>query len=479
MMPETISLFGAITSLLLPWVLGAVWVYWLLRKSGQWNIFLIAGHGYLVGIFLTTVIIRLWSFIGLPIHYWSIAASIGGLAIFGLIAMRSQNGAARVVSDPPPLRLWQTGIIALLLVMILWRYITVTQELYLRPLFPWDAWMNWAPKAITWYHHNELVPFVSRQNWLNAASEALNYTEGAGKAWKYPVTVPVLQLWGMLGLGTSDHTLIYLPWLFVTLALGLALYGHLRLSEVSSPIAVLACYTLLNMPFLNVHVALAGYADIWVAATFGCATFALHQWGNNRHWSYALLSLFLAVMCTQLKIPGLIMGAIIVVILLTSIIKLNTKIWMIILLICALCFIYIAAFGIDLSIEHIGRFQASSDGIELPYIGRYELQYHPIHLAVVDTLFLMINWNMLWYLFILAVLSSVVRGATLTAPSPELLVIVLTLLFIFFVYYFTNRYEFALDFTQINRALLYSIPAIVFYIFHAGFRKQSPILEAR
>jgi hypothetical protein len=476
-MSESVPIIGLLSSLLLPWAFGATWAHCLLRKSGHWNGFVVAGHGYLLGVFLTTLLIRLWHFAGLPLHYWSIAAVVLALTLAGLALIRLQAIPARVVPASSKLEKWELAVIALLLGLILFRYGTIFQELLLRPLFPWDAWMNWAPKAVVWHYHNDLTPWVSITEWLKSSGDTTVYTAGAGKAWKYPETIPVLQFWGMMALGTSDHTLIYLPWLLVAVALGLALYGHLRLTGASIVISVMGCYFLLNLPFISTHVALAGYADIWVAAVFGCAIFALHEWGENRQWQYALLSTLLALVCTQLKIPGLIMGAIIIVVLLASIIRPSTKVGVSFALIGAACFIYIVIFGVDISIAHIGRIKVTAHDIELPYIGRYQLQYHSIHHAVVNALFLMINWNVLWYLFILAIMTSIFRKVTPEAPPLVLSAIVLALLFIFFVYYFTNRYEFALDFTQINRALIYSIPAIVFYIFHSGFRKQQPTPE--
>ena len=329
--------------------------------------------------------------------------------------------------------------------------------------------MNWAPKAIVWFNYSELVPFVSREDWLTAPSSALNYTEGAGNAWKYPITVPLIQLWGMLGIGTPDNTLVYLPWLFVALAMGSALYGHLRLLGASVPLATLACYVLMNLPFINVHVALAGYADIWVAAVFGNAVFALHEWGENRQWPYAVLALFLAFMCTQLKIPGLIMGGIVALVFLTSILHLSKTAWLSLLALALLTALFTITIGIDFTFPSIGRVAVSADEIVLPYIGVYELQYHPVHNAMISTLFLMLNWNMLWYAFVLLGATWLVRhknqGITSYVPSLELRALILSLLFITFVYYFTNRYKYVQDFTQINRALVYSIPVMVFYIF--------------
>jgi hypothetical protein len=478
-MTESISYLGLITALFLPWLLGSIACYGLLSRSGHWNIFIVLGQGYLIGIFLTTLALRFWSYVGLPLHFWAIALTLLGLSVAGFFAMRARAAPIRTVSRTPPMKTWQIAVAALLLLLIAYRYTCIAQEIALRPLFPWDAWMNWSPKAGAWFYNNELTPFVSPRMWLNQTGDSLNYTTGARGAWKYPPTIPLIQFWGMIGAGTHDYNPVYLPWIMVILALGLALYGHLRLAGSSVLLSILACYLLLNLPFLNVQTALAGYADTWVAAAFGAAVFSLHQWGENRHWSYALLALALALMCTQLKIPGLIMGGIVLTVFLTSIIKLGKKSCTSLLLGFAAVAVYIAAVGVDFSIPAIGRVAVSKGGITLPYIGVYELSYHPIHDAMINTTLLMINWNLLWYLLIFVALLRVANGTVFKTPSLALRSVLLTLFFIFFVYYFTNRYVFAINYTQVNRALIYVIPPLVFYLVYTCFTLSGPGLTTK
>jgi hypothetical protein len=156
-------------------------------------------------------------------------------------------------------------------------------------------------------------------------------------------------------------------------------------------------------------------------------------------------------------------------VLLTSIIKLGKKSGISLLLGFAAVAVYIAAVGVDFSIPNIGRIAISIDRITLPYIGGYELSYHPIHDAVINTTLLMINWNLLWYLLIVLALLRVANGTVFKTPSLALRSVLLTLFFIFFVYYFTNRYVFAIDYTQVNRALIYVIPPLVFYMVYTCF----------
>ncbi len=475
-MLDSISVSGAITSLFLPWLCGSVWVLYLLRRTGRWNGYIVAGQGYMLGIFITTLLIRFWGFAGMPLHYWGMAATLSALTMAGVFALRRQPANANHNARKPtaPLEIWQRFVVAILLALVTLRYSGITQEILLRPLFPWDGWMNWAPKAAVWFNFQEMVPFVSPEDWLAAPNGALNYTEGAGKAWKYPITVPLVQLWGMLGLGMADNTLVYLPWLFVAIAMGLALYGHLRLSNASIPLAMLACYVLMDLPFINVHVALAGYADIWVAATFGCAVFALHEWEESRQWPYAALALILALMCTQLKIPGLIMGGIVALVFLSSVIHFSKGAWLTVSIVVLFVIAIVIVEGINFTIPGLGQVTVSLDSIVLPYIGQYVLEYHAIHDAILNTIFLMLNWNILWYVFVMLsaiwLVKQTHQAQASLIPSLELRALLITLLFIFFVYYFTSRYKFAQDFTQINRALVYSVPVMVFYLFTTAIK---------
>ena len=85
-----------------------------------------------------------------------------------------------------------------------------------------------------------------------------------------------------------------------------------------------------------------------------------------------------------------------------------------------------------------------------------------------NTTLVMTNWHLLWYVFIFLGVATVIKGKAITAPSLLSGSLLLALLFILFVYFFTNRYVYALDYTQVNRALIYTTPLLVFYIIQAS-----------
>ncbi|MCB1797174.1 MAG: hypothetical protein KDJ70_22680, partial [Candidatus Competibacteraceae bacterium] len=138
--------------------------------------------------------------------------------------------------------------------------------------------------------------------WLMDASDS-NY---ALAAWNYPEAVSLLALWPTLAFGGWNETVAHLPWLGVALALGLGFYGQARFWGASPPVALIFVGLLLSLPMLDTHVALAGYADIWLAATFGLASCAFLQWARTRDRWQGLLALLLALACPWIKREGLV-----------------------------------------------------------------------------------------------------------------------------------------------------------------------------
>lgn len=416
------------------------------------------GHGYLAGLFITTVVVRLWDLAGIPLHFWGLTTTILGLAVSGLIAIRLKKTGVAIAQRTDAQKQWEIAVITVLLVLITYRYITIAQEIALRPLFPWDAVGDWAPKAIVWYSNSEITPFVDSVTWLSQKDATFHSIY----SYYYPPTVSLIQVWGMLGAGTSDHTLVYLPWLLVISSLGLAVYGHLRLSGSSILKATLACYVLLNIPFINAHTALAGYADIWLATAFGLATFALHEWKETKQWSYGLLSVFFAIACSQLKVPGIIFGAIVISVIAIYLFKSSFKTYLGLGLALIGVFAYALVNGINIDIPYLGTIVLTKDLIELPH-----LTYYPIHTPLLYSLFSMINWNMLVYLIALIAVLKAIRGEFLTAPTPLLVSILFAMVVLFYVFSFTSTHMYVEIGTITNRALIYTMPSVVFYAFVA------------
>src|SRR3569833_3421050 len=133
-------------------------------------------------------------------------------------------------------------------------------EVVRQPLFPWDAWTQWATKARVWFALRHMVPFEPAPQWLAGTTAA--YFDAAPH---YPATVPLWQVWSCVVLGRFDDALMNLPWWLLGVALSLLLYGFLRDRKTSPLFALVATWMIASMPILETHVALAGYADLPMA----------------------------------------------------------------------------------------------------------------------------------------------------------------------------------------------------------------------
>ena len=74
------------------------------------------------------------------------------------------------------------------------RFVLLLVEATLRPLYPWDAWTQWATKARVWYALKSMAPFVGASEWLAAPTGSL-YFDAAPH---YPATVPLTQVWSAI-----------------------------------------------------------------------------------------------------------------------------------------------------------------------------------------------------------------------------------------------------------------------------------------
>ena len=85
-----------------------------------------------------------------------------------------------------------------------------------------------------------------------------------------------------------------------------AFYAQMRRLEISAVKAMFGTYVLLSLPYLTIHVALAGYADIFVAIAYGLAAMSSWQWTMTRQRDDAILAVVMAIICASLKQEGLL-----------------------------------------------------------------------------------------------------------------------------------------------------------------------------
>ena len=197
---------------------------------------------------------------------------------------------------------------------------------------------------------------------------------------EYPPTMPLLQVWTCVVLGRWDDVLMNAAWWQIAVALALAVYGGLRLVDASAPIAIVGAFLASSLPLANVHVALAGYADLPLAAYYAAAALALMRWARERGMRDAAVAVVLAIACTQIKNPGwfwaaTLIPAVVVVLLPRHGVRVSM----------------IAFAAVAFMIAAVARMKLSL------FNYRLDLDFDPPWRDLFQSYFLLGNWNLLWF----------------------------------------------------------------------------------
>ena len=448
------DILAFIVGMKLPWLLGIAALA-AMRDTARpanapgevaWTL----GAGYLVGAFLLTLWMRALSLAGVPFSRLAIGAPIvTATAILAFIGWRRHGGTALVGAAVGALRAliapagatravriaWQ-----LLLAWIVVRYALLALEVIWQPLYPWDAWIQWATKARVWYAQGHIVPFARSAEWF-AADGAVWFDASP----EYPPTVPLLQVFSCVALGRWDDTLMNVPWWQLSLALTFAVYGALRERDIDALPALFGAFLVASLPLANVHVALAGYADLPMAAYYTGAALAFLRWMATRSMRDAGLVLFLAIACTQIKVPGLVWALTLlpgVIVALRP--RQGPKLVMIGLAIVLFALAVLA----------------QTHPVVLNY--RLHLDFDPAWRALGETQFMLSNWHLLWYA---AIVAALLAWRQLAAPSlaPLSAIVATGGLFLVVVFSFTNARQWVTEQTTINRATLHVAPLVAVF----------------
>jgi hypothetical protein len=448
------DMIALIAGALLPWAVGLA-ALCAVRDPGRpiaapGEIAWLAATGYFAGAYLLTLWMRALSLAGVRFGVVAIGLplAIAGAAL-AWVAWRRQG---RSLIDAPRAAL--SALVAapdlagaarfvwwLLLALLTLRFALLGLEVAWHPLYPWDAWMQWATKARVWYELGRIVPFAGSEAWF--AGDGTIYFDAAPG---YPPTVPLLQTWTCLALGRWDDALMNWPWWQIAVALALAVYGGLRSLRVSALAALVGTFFVASLPLANTHVALAGYADFPLAAYYTAAVLAFLRWHDGRDLRDAGLALLLAVACTEIKNPGIF--------------------WALTL---------VPGVAVALAPRHAARFAAIGFGSALlallvlaqtsttVFNYRLHLDFDPDWVALGDSLFVLGNWHLLWFG---ALAATLLARRQLVAPAllPLTFVIASGALFLFVALAFTNARAWVTDQSTVNRATLHFAPIVVVFV---------------
>lgn len=460
------SLLALFLGFALPWWLGVVLLQALPRRatasSGPGGFAWSLGCGWFAGILLLTLWMRVLSAADIKFGVLAIA---GPLAVAAAAASwrvwQREHGrigpAARAVGRAlraADLPRWQRFIWCALLAWVALRFALLLVDVMTRPLYPWDAWSHWGTKARVWFEMKSMVPFVPQADWLQ--STGLVYTDANPH---YPATVPLMQVWGATVLGRWDDALVNLPWWLTGAALALAVYGFLAQRGLPPLWALVGTWIVVSLPIFGVHIALAGYADLPLAAYLTLAVLAGWRWSETHGWDDLSLALLFAVACVLVKNPG--------------------KAWVVVMLPGAIAAL-LPRYGSRIALASLGAAIAA-----MVVLARLDLVLfgYQLHLDVlvpwnglVDAYLMFANWHLLWYA---AIAAALLGRRQLLSPelAPLTIVVAGGLLFLSFGFVFTNARVWVEDQSTVNRATLHLAPLLALWsllVLHAWSLRSAP-----
>lgn len=468
------TIFGLILSVFVPALLGVALVRLQLRQrppnemlgpSLNWP--LVIGYGGVIGALLTTLLMRLFSLLGVAWNFWLLCGVMTTAAI--LLHLISQNnqrgsmGSRGEHSGPPsvakPAEAWLKWMFYSLLGLLVLRFINMSFEVLQRPLYPWDAWTQWATKAKVFFEHQGMVSFATLDTYLTADA-AVVFTDAAPT---YPPTISILQAFTALAIGRFDDALINVPWLSCWVFLCSAFYGQARAWGMSPVAAMLATYALGSLPFINTHVALAGYAELHMATVYGLGAIAFFSWAGvanagakTNSKRQLLLSVFLLLACLEIKRPGFFWLLTIVP---GALVWWRPRIGLIVLAVVSVLLIVaalvVAKSGMVIAGLRIGQDLSQVTG------------------PIVQNTFLMGNWHLLFF-FGLAIMLVAWRFLLQGAHAVMTAVVLAGSVFLLIVFYFRIS-DYVSDFTTVNRAVVHFVPVLVFYFATLAWAKVQSI----
>jgi hypothetical protein len=418
------------------------------------------GHGIVVGLLLAGA--ATWMFARDDTAH-AVARAGPWLTLFALamaiIAWRRSRPVPQAAQTQHvhEVKKWKIALAAVALTSLVWRGWIAWQEILLRPTFPWDAWDAWAVKSKTWFLLGHYAPFVSMRDWL-AQVPADAYT---GPGWSYPASLGWMQVWCASAGGDWVEPMVNLPWLALWIGLLLGHYGQWRALGLERTRALAFVYLLGSLPLIDVHVALAGYADLWIAALFGFAALAWMRWIERGERSQLAIAVVCALAMPMLKLEGGVWLSLFACVMIFGLLPRRWR-TISVAVIAAVLVVGIAVGRLALPLFGLGWVGVGLSSIDVPVIGKLAIAWHGSAFSgVLASLFVQPSWNLLWWLAPMVICW---RWRELRANASLRLLgflLVACLGFLMFLFLLTDAARWAESFTAINRLVMHLAPAVV------------------
>lgn len=440
----------------LPWLVGTIWMVYLdsmAQPGTRVNWFKSLGYGYFLGLVFLVPLVQIAFYLDIQ----STAAFVGtGLGLFSLVGglllwRRYAAGYLNLSPYRSEARSHSSILLIMLVFLVLLHLYFSALDAFARPVFPWDAWTTWVYRAKVWYLNHAIVPMQGASAWLSADGE-LGYSINA---YAYPEAVSLVFLWPPLVTGVWSDALATLGGWTAGVAIALALYGQSRAVGGSLLGGAIIAYLFLSLPLVGAHLALPGYADIFMAGFAGLGLVSLLRWGADRSClSELVLGMLLLAFSIMIKREGVVWFAVGLAYIVLQIFPWR---WLL-LLGLSLAIAWLLGFQ-SVDIPLLGQIGIKNGMLHVPLVGAMPVQAHDISSVIASNLFTNGSWSLLFYVLVLVlILSAFYRSAGVVAVAPVYLLILGAIVVIFG---FSPEARWAEDNTAINRLLIQVLPALL------------------
>ena len=186
------------------------------------------------------------------------------------------------------------------LALIAIHFILTLTANFTQSFFPWDAFTTWIYRSKLWVLNDEVLHLSGAGDWFASSGEsgyALHASSYPETASLYPAFVSSLS-------GSWNPIIAAVPWSVIFIAICLTAHGIFKSSGLNNRQAIIGTYLLASLPLLNIHAALAGYADLWIVALSGNGLCLLLIWHLIKKPEYLSMGIILLLAGTQIKHEG-------------------------------------------------------------------------------------------------------------------------------------------------------------------------------
>lgn len=410
------------------------------------------GAGYLLGTLLLGNALWLAGELALPtLRTWLLPLlALLAAGLWLALRRRATQGPAHAASVPRE----RPVVWALLALLVASGLFIAVQSLAL-PTLTWDAWNAWLAKPKVWLHAGSFVPILPLDTWLQQPAGAGRSTVAA----VYPEALPRFAAWLAAAGGGWRDAYAHLAWPALWAALGLLCHGRLREHGLGQLPALIASTGLLTLPMLVAHASLAGYADLWLATALLLAVSSLLLRPPRASLWHTLLAVLSLVLLPTIKLEGAIYAVILVIAWGLYLLPARWR-WGLLAAALGLGGVLFVTVGVWLPLPGVGWMSLRWGEATVPYLGSIALSWRPVSGIVAESMFLLPNWSLLWYLVPVALLLGWQR---LRDPRCGALAMFLlgALLFHGVLFFFTPASAWAQDLTSLNRLLMHVVPVWV------------------